>query len=308
MIVTRVSLAGILVALMWAAGSIALTASDELERAKELYRSAAYDEALTILQAIPAAGTPEATEVYEYRVFCLVALDRREDARTAIGTLVTANPAYAMSDATASPRVRTLFTEVRRALMPGIVQRAYADAKAAFEKKDPGAFAQFERVLTLLKDPDVVNAPGMADLATVVSGFRDLSKAVAAATPPPAAPTPPVETARPAPIPDPPLLVPPVAIAQPVPVPQIREEREWDGEVEVTINDRGRVIAARMTRPIHPAYDSQLLRAALNWTYKPALRDGTPVLFVKQITIHVDTRPLCGDRVTASCRPGPATR
>ena len=78
--------------------------------------------------------------------------------------------------------------------------------------------------------------------------------------------------------------------------------------VEVTINDRGRVIAARMTKPIHPVYDQQLLRAALSWTYKPALRDGAPTIFVKLITINLDTRPLCSPRSIDACRPPLDTR
>lgn len=286
-------------AILWIVRPVGLIASDELNRAKELYRSASYDEALSVLDSLPAAETSEAIEVHEYRVFCLVALDRKDDARKAMGTLVTTNPTYAMSEAVASPRVRTMFSEVRRSLLPAIVQRAYTEAKASFDKKDPQAFAQFDRVLTLLKDPDIASSPGLSDLATVAAGFRDLSKALAPAPPPPveraAAPPPAAPVA--------PVLIPPVVISQALPVPQIREAREWDGEMEVTIDERGRVTAARMTRPIHVVYDQQLTRAAMAWTYKPATRDGTPVMFVKQITIHVDTRPVCSERVSEGCRP-----
>src|SRR6186997_1974671 len=95
----------------WIVLSSGLTASEELNRAKDLYRSAAYDEALTILNGLPAGADPtEAVEVREYKVFCLVALDRRDDARKAMAELVTTNPLYAMSEEDASPRVRTMFT------------------------------------------------------------------------------------------------------------------------------------------------------------------------------------------------------
>jgi TonB family protein len=296
----------------WLALTSAITASEELNRAKDLYRSAAYDEALSLLDSLPSgAESSEALEAREYRVLCLVALDRRDDAKKAMAALIAAEPLYAMSETEAAPRVRTMFTEVRRATLPSVIQNTYADAKSMFDRKDPKAAAAFDRVLTLLKDPDVAGNAGLADLVTVASGFRDLSKALAttpptsaanplaAAAPPPAA-TPIVRTATPTAVP---VLVPPVAIAQSIPVPQVREEREWDGEVEVTIDAAGKVTAARMTKSIQPVYDQQLIRAALGWSYKPALRDGAPTTYVKQITIHVDSRPECSVRITRACRP-----
>ena len=302
--VTRTCFVLAFAALLWTARPVDLFASEALERAKELYRSAAYDEALSALEDLAAGEQVDAIEVQQYRVLCLVALDRKDDAYKAMAVLVTADPSYAMSEAEASPRVRTMFTEVRRELLPAVVQRVYADAKASFDRKDPTALAQFDRVLALLKDPVLAANPAMADLATVANGFRDLSTARAAAAPPPAV------NAAPAPRPAaaPPVLVAPVVISQAVPIPQIREEREWTGEIEVTIDATGRVIAARMTSPIHPVYDQQLLRAARSWTYRPALRDGFPTTFVKLITINADTRPLCTTTQTDACRPAPDRR
>jgi len=97
-----------LAAAAWIMLTSGLTASDELDRAKDLYRSAAYDEALTVLEALPtAAAAAEMREAREYRVFCLVALDRKDDAKKVIAELVTSDPMYAMSENEASPRVRT---------------------------------------------------------------------------------------------------------------------------------------------------------------------------------------------------------
>lgn len=299
----RSTIVAALAATVWLTLVPSLTASEEVTRAKELYRSAAYDEALALLDSLPSGGDPaDAVEVREYRVFCLVALDRKDDARKAMAALISADPLYAMSETEASPRVRAMFTEVRRSILPGIVQHVYADAKALFDKKDPKAAAEFDRVLVLLADPDVKGNPALSDLSTVASGFRDLSKAIAAAPPPPVD-----SLSETAPRPEP-VMVAPVVTSQPVPVPQIREEREWDGEVEVTINANGRVIAARMTKPIHPVYDQQLVRAAMQWTYKPALRDGVPTPYVKQISVHVDTRPECSARSIGPCRPAAPSR
>jgi TonB family protein len=306
--VMRASVATALAVMLCLVGIIQLHASEELTRAKELYRSASYDEALTVLDSIrPSADTDETIEVHQFRVLCLVALDRKEDAKQAMAALIIASPEYQLSEEDASPRVRSLFAEVRRSVMPTIVQRAYADAKTAFDRKDPTATAQFDRVLTMLKDPDVAKDPSLSDLATVVSGFRDLSAAAAsAAAPVPTTPSAPAAAAtvrRPTPSGTPAAVVAPVAISQVLPPMPLRDQREWDGEVEVTVNAAGKVTAARMTKSIHPAYDSEVLRAAKAWTYKPATRDGVPTQMLKLVTIHIDARPPCGPRVSTNCRP-----
>src|SRR6185503_15262679 len=181
-------------ALAWAfcvALGVVVSADDaQLDRAKELYRSAAYDEALGVLDTIRAAApSPEALEISEYRVFCLVALDRKDEARNAIATLISSDPFYELSEAQASPRVRAVFKEVRKSLLPSLVQNAYAAAKVAFDRKDPQSAAGFERVLTLLRDPDLSSNTDLGDLTVVAAAFRDLSAAreLAAAAPPPAA-------------------------------------------------------------------------------------------------------------------------
>src|SRR5215510_5519570 len=173
------------------AGLSAIASADDaqLDHAKELYRSAAYDEALGVLDTIRAtAQSKETLEVSEYRVFCLVALDRKDEARNAIATLISANPFYELSETQASPRVRAVFTEVRKSLLPSLVQSAYTQAKAAFDRKDPESAAGFERVLTLLRDPDVASNTDLGDLTVVAAAFRDLSAAreLAAAAPAPA--------------------------------------------------------------------------------------------------------------------------
>jgi TonB family protein len=85
---------------------------------------------------------------------------------------------------------------------------------------------------------------------------------------------------------------------------QLRDKREWEGEVELVISEAGKVISARMTKSIHPAYDAEVLRASRNWSYKPATRDGVPMQMVKTVNIHLDTRPACSPRINTNCRPG----
>ena len=294
-------------------------ADAQLDRAKELYRSAAYDEALGVLDTLRAtAPSGDAVEVNEYRVFCLVALDRKDEARSAIAALISANPFYQLSETQASPRVRSAFQEVRKSLLPALVQSAYADAKKAFDRKDPQSAAGFERVLALLRDPDLASNSDLADLAVVAGAFRDLSAAreLAAAAAPSAPPVPPKEGGGAADIPargkpaEPvvyrdgaPNLVPPGVISQTLPTSHLAERRLWTGAVEVLIDETGKVLSARMAMPVQATYDKQLLEAALKWKYRPATKDGVPARYIKIINVRLDTRPDCTMLVTQQCRP-----
>ena len=117
-------------------------ASDELTRAKDLYRSAAYDEALVALEQVALESTGDIrTEANEYRLFCLIALDRKVEARTAIESMVNADPFHKIS-IQASPRVLLMFNDIRQSLLPGLVQREYATAKTSFDREDPEAACQ----------------------------------------------------------------------------------------------------------------------------------------------------------------------
>jgi hypothetical protein len=319
--VMRMNLCVALACALFAALSAVVRADDaQLDRAKELYRSAAYDEALGVLDAIRAtAPSTETLEVSEYRAFCLVALDRKDEARNAIAALISANPFYELSEAQASPRVRAVFKEVRKSLLPALVQSAYTQAKAAFDRKAAESAAGFERVLTLLRDPDLSSNTDLSDLAVVAAAFRDLSAAreLAAAAPPAPAPAPSASNnsspggenaaARP---PEPPVyrdgapnLVPPVVISQTLPPTHLAERRLWTGAIEVLIDETGKVLSARMAMPVQPTYDRQLLQAALNWKYRPATKDGTPARYIKIINVRLDTRPDCTMLVTQQCRP-----
>lgn len=318
--VMRMNLCVALACALIAGLSAPVSADDaQLDRAKELYRSAAYDEALGVLDTIRAtAPSTDTLEVSEYRVFCLVALDRKDEARNAIAALISANPFYELSETQASPRVRSVFSDVRKSLLPSLVQSAYTQAKAAFDRKDPESAAGFERVLTLLRDPDLSSNTDLGDLAVVAAAFRDLSAAreLAAAAPPPT-PAPSArdnssaggESAAGKP-PEPPVyrdgapnLVPPVTVSQALPPSHLAERRLWTGAIEVLIDETGKVLSARMAMPVQPTYDKQVLQAALNWKYRPATKDGTPARYIKIINIRLDTRPDCTMLVTQQCRP-----
>lgn len=287
-------------------------AQDPLAHAKDLYLSAAYDEALVVLEQLKSQPTQAAaTEIAQYRVFCLLALQRSDEARKAIEDIVTADPFYHPSEAQTSPRIRSVFDETRKALLPGLVQNTYADAKASFEQKNPKALGQFELVLKLLDDPDLKSMSQLADMRTVVNGFRDLSKAIASVPPPavattadPLAAAPPAtaesSVAQSAAVVDAPPdrasegsfgFTPPVVISQPIPrwtPPNTVDRRSgFKGLIEVTIDENGNVMSATLQQSVHPLYDEKLLAMARTWKYRPATRNGVPTSSVKIVAIQL---------------------
>ena len=121
----------VLVVAALAVGSAA--AQDSLPSARDLYASAAYEEALAALNRLRASGVTaeDGSAVEQYRALCLLALGRPAEAQDAIAAMVTASPWYVPAETDASPRVRSAFSDVRRRVLPTIAQQTYADAKAA---------------------------------------------------------------------------------------------------------------------------------------------------------------------------------
>ncbi len=296
-------LSGSLLLVALAAGPAA--AQDPLSAARDLYAAAAYEDALTVLNRLRAQ--PERLEdrprIEQYRAFCLLALGRSADAEQAIEALVIVEPWYQPSDAEASPRVRSAFTDVRRRVLPGMVQQRYTAAKQAYDEKQYAAAAEgFGDVLEVLADPDVAPAamkPPLSDLRTLAAGFREL--AVVAAAPPPPPPPPPAPPA-PEPVPDP-LPAPtriytvndgdvtaPVAIAQALPpFPRVSQTAQVPngGVLDVVIGEAGTVESATLRSPINPIYDRMVVNATKEWRFKPATVRGMAVKYRKLIQIEI---------------------
>jgi len=282
-------------------------AADDLSAARDLYASAAYEEALAALNRVRAAG-PTATDAFaveQYRAFCLLALGRGSEAQSSIEALVVADPLYQPSSEV-SPRVRTAFSEVRRRLLPSIIPQQYAKAKAAFDRKDyVAAAAGFGQVLKVMADPEVMQMAGqppLSDIRTLATGFQELS--TKAIPPPPlaVAPAPVVPTAAPPPSAVPAAVAPavariytandtkvlmPAAIKQDLPPFSGRVSETAVGALEIVINERGQVESATIRESVSPAYDRLAVDAARSWRFKPAMLDGVPVKFRKLISITV---------------------
>ena len=280
--------------------SAAAAAQNDLGEAKAKYEEAAYEDALTTLTKASASTTADRVQLEQYRALCLIALGRISEAERAVAALVDADPTYVPPSSVASPRVLAMIAEIRRKELPGVARRVLDSGRAAYEAKDiPRAQRQFDLLLKLLDEPIMEGRPEREDLLAVARGFSTLLVAAPAPRPPAA------ETERPAAPPAAAAGTPPAApaVSTFVPASVIQESlpiwtppnpavarNEYNGAVKVRIGTDGRVKAATMDRPTHPAYDTALLNTARSWLYKPATQNGTPIESERVIAVRL--RPL----------------
>jgi TonB family protein len=266
-----------------AATTSRLAAQDAMQSVKDLYASAAYEDALSAVGKIEGGGS-SSLEAEQYRIFCLVALGRVDEAEKAVESVLNAHPEYRPDSAQASPRIQTLFSTVRRRIGPTLAKRYYQQGRAAMERKDrDGAIAQFEAMLRIANDADVRNEATIAELRELGSGFLELSRALAA-KPRPVEPSP-VPTAPRASV-----IVPPSIIQQRLPpwIPDpVSRATEFRGAIRVEISAEGKVVNAEILKSVHPAYDQSLLHAAKGWLYEPAKKDGVAIPSEKTVEVAV---------------------
>jgi tetratricopeptide (TPR) repeat protein len=148
-------------------------------------------------------------------------------------------------------------------------------------------------------DSDTERA-GDAKPASASAGTDGTSPGTEPPGPPAPTPTPmpaPVATPAPAPPPDPIYSAEDKDVARPVV--QSRAMPTWiaptqagtspvlRGVVDLLIDEHGKVTQARMATPIHPQYDPYLLKAARDWTFKPATRNGLPVKYRYLLEVRI---------------------
>jgi TonB family protein len=56
-------------------------------------------------------------------------------------------------------------------------------------------------------------------------------------------------------------------------------QQTFRGVLEVTINEQGRVEWAGVSKASFPSYDADLVLAAREWRFRPATREGVPVMY-----------------------------
>jgi len=211
----------VVVGVMLVAAGAGLGAQDSLGAAKDLYASAAYEDALSTLSRIEGGSTaPEISrQVDEYRAFCLYALGRTREAESIAESMIRKEPLARLNAADASPRLEMMFADVRKRLLPSLIRERYRTARSALDQK---SFSAAEPTLTearlmiLEAEKLGVKDDGLGDLSVLVDGFLQLIRstadqrasaqpvpaagsvaiAAAPAAPRPAAPSP-VQTAAP---------------------------------------------------------------------------------------------------------------
>lgn len=279
-------------------------AQESLSRAKDYYASASYDDALRVLGQLRGQSSEGSTEVAAYEMFCLFALGRDQQARAAVEQIVRRDPLYRPPAAETSPRVRAFFDEVRRPLLPPLIRALYAEARAHLDRRESQpASLGFDRVVTLIDEFGPHDDPGLADLRLLAVGFRDLARVTAPPAPagdaPAAVAAPGSSTSTPtAPDagrtaaagaaarvygPEDAGVVAPTAVSRTLPawnpVNPIDRIRSYRGQLELLIDEAGKVSAITVVRAVHADYDRPLVRAAAGWRFRPATREGAPVRY-----------------------------
>ena len=194
-----------------------------------------------------------------------------------------------------SPRVQEAFNQRRQQLLPELAKQFYFDARGALDRKErSNAIARFERLVTII-DAAKGASPALTEMRVLATGFLDLSRALPepAPAPVPVAQPPASNTAAAA------AATAPVTETRPVPVRQdfpawnptdpTTRRSSYTGSVRVHVEPDGRVSSATIVRGVHATYDAALLRAARNWIYEPARRNGVPIGV--DLTIEVSLQP-----------------
>jgi hypothetical protein len=282
-----------LCALMVVCGGGVAAAQEPLDKIKELYGAAAYEDALAVASRVDS--TKAEPELLQYQVFCLIALGRHQEAQATIEELISADPLFVLDPAEASPRVQEAFTRGRIQVLPNVAKKLYLDGRGALERKERSeAIERFELLLKIVNSGEAP-LPVLDEFGVLASGFLDLSRALPEKKVEPPAPPAAPATAAAAPNPAEPAVpdVPPIAVRQDLPAwvapDSVSRRTAYSGQVRLSIGADGRVTAAELVRTIHPTYDQRLLRAARNWVYQPARSKNVAV--PTEIVVEINLRP-----------------
>ena len=291
---------------------------DALSTAKDLYASAAFEDALTALARIPDSGSASdiTRQADQYRVFCLVALGRMDEAKAAAETIVRRDPLVQLDPAAASPRIEELFKSVRSRLLPALIRSQYGAAKSALDQKRLAeAEPQLLQARVMLAEAEKIGVwdESLADLSVLVDGFLDLIRAKTDVPSPiavanSAAPTPTLANSpsngstavRTEPVAPPSSnqprvysladegVTPPVVLSQempPIPTGMLRILSKKRGVFDVIVDDTGAVQQIVAREPMSAVYDQLVQEAARRWRYRPARKNGVPVAYTKTIVV-----------------------
>jgi TonB family protein len=326
--------ATLIAGLVLVATQVGIGAQDTLTAAKDLYASAAYEDALSTLTRLTEGGgaAPDiARQVDEYRAFCLYALGRTDEAESVAETMIRREPMMKLDSPDVSPRLEVMFSTVRKRLLPSLIRERFKTARTALEQKNlKEAEPQLVEAKLMIADAEklAIKDEGLADLSVLVDGFLQLVRSTAdqrQATAQPAAANMPQESpavtapaatgpaprrteAAPAPAPgrteaapapagaprvytvDDVGVVPPAVINQRMPamtpdLVRITKAMNTSAVVEIVIDEKGDVVDATIIKSVNTSFDNIVIGAARRWKYRPALKDGVAVRYVKTLIL-----------------------
>ena len=276
--------------------------SPEFGNAKTLYAQASYEDALVQLNGITDADV--ANQVDQYRALCLLALGRDREAQASLERLVVRAPLYVVKADETSPKLVTLFQQVRSRTLPAAARDLYAKARVNFDgKRLREARAQFEELLAVLDEAAAdASASQVADLRQLGEGFLKLTMAelTPAASAAPAAPARPAVREAPEPVrvfyvSEDADVVPPVEVVRDLPPwspPSQLAATRFTGVLQIDLDEYGHVERAMILQSVTPSYDSRLLAATRTWRFQPATKDGIAVRYRKNISVVLEpSRP-----------------
>jgi hypothetical protein len=330
----------LIVGVVVVAAGAGLGAQDTLGAAKDLYASAAYEDALSTLSRVDGGSSaPDvARQVDEYRAFCLYALGRTREAESVAESMIRKEPLTRLGAVDASPRLELMFADVRKRLLPSLIRERFRTARSALDQK---SFSAAEPPLTEARLMIVeaeklgVKDDGLGDLSVLVDGFLQLIRSTAdqrasaqpapaapsvAPAAPPAAPRPvapsPVRIAasRPvaaSPAPAPPQgavpapaavgdervysvddegVTPPLALDQRMPamtpeMQMITKALKTSGILDIVIDENGRVVESTIRQSLNSSFDTLIVRTSRRWKYRPAMKDGVAVRYLKTLVL-----------------------
>jgi tetratricopeptide (TPR) repeat protein len=302
-----------------------LTAQPGLASAKLLYAAASYEEALTELSLASPNEDPD--QVDTYRALCLIALGRDTEAQKSLERLIDRSPFHSLSEAEVSPRLVSMYRDVRSRRLPSAARELYLRALTKYDEKSFGAAATILReLLTSLGREDLEGQAGLADLKLLAEGFLRLAEneiVRAGLTPERPLSAPPVLDAIPVPRPAFDAVTPaattasapgaaglpmggspapviysqadrnvvgPVEVARKMPTwkaPPTVQRGVYHGLIEVVIDERGLVEKVQLLISVEPSYDPLLVQAARGWRFRPATVNGEPVKYRRQYEIFL---------------------
>jgi len=297
----------VIAGLLYAFGANAAAQSDPLQAARDLYASAAYEEALSEFTHLKSLVTaPDAAaEVDQYRAFCLVALGRTADAEALAESLVRKDPMAAVGRLDASPRIEAMFATVRKRVLPQVIRDEYRIARSLVGQKSPDAGSHLTEVQRMLTEAEKIGVwdETLSDLRTLVDGFLELSQAAASDSPPaPAGAVAEAADTKPSTLPPdtqavygpgdegvlPPVTVAQIAPQMPPALLDLVRRIHRSGVIDVLIDEQGFVKEVTVRQSVNSTYDSLMVAAARTWKYRPATRNGVPVRFVKSVVVNAE--------------------